>query len=118
MAKLVARVECHFGLQVVGSGDSREVFRAWLTLLCVSSSSTDLPFKESLNCRFPDPHFNAFIDLNGDCLADVFLTCQDGESSDRLSYQIWTNDKDGQFSLARKGDLPRGTKSVGFADMG
>lgn len=93
-------------------------FWACLTFLCVSSSSTDLPFKEPLNCRFPDPHFNAFIDLNGDCLADVFLTCQDSESSDRLSYQIWTNDKDGQFSLARKGDLPRGTKSVGFADMG
>lgn len=88
-----------------------------MLLTPLSSRSTDLPFKGTLDCDFPDPHFNAFIDLNGDCLADVFLTCRDGKSSDRLTYQIWTNDKEGMFSLARKGDLPRGTKSVSFADM-
>lgn len=70
------------------------------------------------DCKFPSPHFNAFVDLDGDCLADLFLTCQSGTSPDDLSYQIWINDKQGGFKLSRKGDLPRGTKSVGFADMG
>lgn len=67
---------------------------------------------------FSTPHSNAFIDLDGDCLADLFLTCQNGNSPDHLSYQVWLNDKDGKFKLARKGDLPFGTKSVSFADMG
>ncbi|KAM0792309.1 hypothetical protein ACM66B_004996 [Microbotryomycetes sp. NB124-2] len=76
------------------------------------------PFDMSaFECKMPDPHFNAFVDLDGDCLADLFLTCQDGSNEDHLSYQIWLNDKDGQFKLSRKGKLPDGTKSVGFADM-
>lgn len=70
------------------------------------------------NCTFPNPHFNAFIDLDGDCLADLFFTCKKGDSDLDLSYQIWLNDKSGGFKLARTGDLPKGTKSVGFADMG
>ncbi|BGO97546.1 hypothetical protein RTG_01521 [Rhodotorula toruloides ATCC 204091] len=83
----------------------------------------DAPFDLStaptgkFDCKFPSPHFNAFIDLDGDCLADIFLTCQDGESEDDLSYQIWLNSKDGQFRYARRGKLPKATKSVGFADM-
>ncbi|KAL8286465.1 hypothetical protein RQP46_004482 [Phenoliferia psychrophenolica] len=70
------------------------------------------------SCTFPKPHSNAYIDLNGDCLADIFLMCE-GKSEEYLSYQIWTNDKEGGYKLAKKqsGDLPRGTKSVGFADM-
>ncbi|ORY59424.1 hypothetical protein BCR35DRAFT_283657 [Leucosporidium creatinivorum] len=71
---------------------------------------------KNFDCKFPSPHFNAFIDLNGDCLADLFLTCE-GKSAEHLSYQIWLNNKDGNFTLSRKGDLPRGTKSVSFADM-
>ncbi|GAA6029384.1 hypothetical protein JCM8097_003650 [Rhodosporidiobolus ruineniae] len=88
-------------------------------------SLTDAPFDLSstssgtFTCKFPSPHFNSFIDLDGDCLADLFLTCQkSGGSDDELSYQIWLNSKDGSgFKLAREGDLPKGTKSVSFADM-
>ncbi|GAA6047594.1 hypothetical protein JCM3770_001581 [Rhodotorula araucariae] len=68
-------------------------------------------------CRFPSPHFNAFIDLDGDCLADLFFTCQNGDDADDLSYQIWVNKKERGFEYAREGKLPEGTKSVGFADM-
>ncbi|KAK4705610.1 integrin alpha FG-GAP repeat containing protein 1, partial [Phenoliferia sp. Uapishka_3] len=67
-------------------------------------------------CTFPSPHSNAYIDLDGDCLADIFLMCQ-GKSDEYLTYQIWTNTKEGSYKLARSGDLPKGTKSVGFADM-
>ena len=59
--------------------------------------------------------------MDGDCLADLFLTCGTGEkgSNELASYQIWRNDKDsGQFVLSRKAALPKGTKTVGFADMG
>ncbi|BGP45902.1 hypothetical protein JCM10450v2_001737 [Rhodotorula kratochvilovae] len=68
-------------------------------------------------CRFPSPHFNAFIDLDGDCLADLFFTCQNGDDAEDLSYQIWVNKKDRGFEYAREGKLPKGIKSVGFADM-
>ncbi|GJN88667.1 hypothetical protein Rhopal_001633-T1 [Rhodotorula paludigena] len=84
---------------------------------------TDAPFNLSstpsgaFTCRSPSPHSNAFVDLDGDCLADLFLMCQDGDDESKRSYQIWLNRKDGQFELARSGELPRGTKSVGFADM-
>ena len=78
----------------------------------------DPPFDAAeVECKFPSPHFNAFIDLDGDCLADLFLVCQIGKSHDELSYQIWLNDKKGGFKQARKGPLPKGTRSVGFADM-
>ncbi|GAA6006356.1 hypothetical protein JCM10207_000615 [Rhodosporidiobolus poonsookiae] len=88
-------------------------------------SLADAPFNltstpsNSFTCRFPSPHFNSFIDLDGDCLADLFLTCQKlGGGEDELEYQIWLNDRDGGgFRLARTGELPQGTKSVSFADM-
>lgn len=89
-----------------------------LQLTSPSFDSTSPPVDlKNFDCKFPSPHFNAFIDLDGDCLADLFLTCE-GKSAEHLSYQIWLNNKDGNFTLSRKGDLPRGTKSVSFADMG
>ena len=42
----------------------------------------------------------------------------EGKSEEHRSYQIWTNDKQGTYKHAMTGDLPLGTKSVGFADMG
>lgn len=71
----------------------------------------------TFDCKFPNPHSNAFIDLDGDCLADLFLVCQNGSSGDDLSFQIWINNKRGGFKLGMKGALPTGTKTVGFADM-
>ncbi|RHZ82632.1 hypothetical protein Glove_106g45 [Diversispora epigaea] len=65
------------------------------------------------NCTLADPHSNAFIDFNGDCLADLFLTCNDSSS---LTYQIWTNTK-GEFQFSRSGDLPKGTGQISFADI-
>lgn len=112
-------------------GQQRDHFvqRVRCSFLCASTlpeltfrgpDSTDAPFDHlsGFDCQFPTPHSNAFIDLDGDCLADLFLTCQNGKSPEKLSYQIWLNDKKGKFKLARKGDLPYGIKSVGFADMG
>lgn len=71
----------------------------------------------AFNCKLPSPHSNAFIDLDGDCLADLFLVCQDDTSSSGLSYQIWKNAKDSGFELAQTGSLPAGTGQISFADM-
>ncbi|GAA5874252.1 hypothetical protein JCM8547_007805 [Rhodosporidiobolus lusitaniae] len=88
-------------------------------------SLSDAPFdlsstsSGSFSCKFPSPHFNSFIDLNGDCLADLFLMCEKPSGSEtEFEYQIWLNSQEGKgFKLARTGDLPKGTKSVSFADM-
>ncbi|EGO21825.1 hypothetical protein SERLADRAFT_363011 [Serpula lacrymans var. lacrymans S7.9] len=66
-------------------------------------------------CTLSNPHSNAVIDFNGDCLADVFLVCDDG--SGHKSFQIWINNKDAGFSLAQQGSLPSGVHSISFADV-
>ncbi|CAH7682295.1 hypothetical protein PPACK8108_LOCUS15126 [Phakopsora pachyrhizi] len=75
----------------------------------------DIPFHEPVDCKLPNPHSNAFIDLDGDCLADVFLTCE--AENGRISFQIWSNTKSHGYSLARSGVLPLGTKQVSFTDI-
>ncbi|KAI0320316.1 hypothetical protein OF83DRAFT_1162494 [Amylostereum chailletii] len=87
-----------------------------------NQSQTDGPLYDIIdaplpgaNCRISNPHSNAVVDLNGDCLADVFLVCD--ESSNQKSFQIWVNNKDQGFSLAQNGRLPSGTQSVTFADV-
>ena len=67
-------------------------------------------------CTISNPHGNAVVDLNGDCLADIFLVCDDG--GDRKSFQIWVNNKDDGFSLSQQGPLPSGTQSISLADVG
>lgn len=47
---------------------------------------------------------------------DIFLTCEDVAGAQ--TYQIWTNSKANGFSLARQGELPKGTKQISFADVG
>ncbi|KAN0066109.1 hypothetical protein ACQY0O_000203 [Thecaphora frezii] len=72
-------------------------------------------------CTLSNPHSSAYVDLNGDCLADLFLVC--GTAGD-LSYQIWTANKpkakDSEppgFKFAASGRLPPGTGALSFADM-
>ncbi|KAG8786607.1 hypothetical protein FRC20_011034 [Serendipita sp. 405] len=68
-------------------------------------------------CVLPNPHSSAIVDLDGDCSADLFLTCK-VSGSDRLSYQIWLNDPSGGgFKLGQTGLLPKGAGMVSFADM-
>ncbi|GAA5933073.1 FG-GAP repeat domain-containing protein [Sporobolomyces koalae] len=100
----------------VPSNDSTSLF----TLTDAGDASFDFSSHPTgqWTCQFPTPHSNAFLDLDGDCLADLFFTCIDPQDSSRLEYQIWTNDKtSGKFVWKRQGQLPKGTKNVGFADM-
>ncbi|CAG8492968.1 10051_t:CDS:10 [Paraglomus occultum] len=78
---------------------------------------SDLPIDETATppCKLADPHSNAFVDLNGDCLSDLFLTCQD--DNDVKSFQIWINDKENGFVLKEDGNFPEGTGQISFADL-
>lgn len=69
-------------------------------------------------CELASPHSSALIDLNGDCLADLFLVCTTPDPAQN-SYQIWTARKDGpmQYDIARTGLLPRHAGPLSFADM-
>ncbi|KAJ2082003.1 hypothetical protein H4R24_001919 [Coemansia sp. RSA 988] len=62
-------------------------------------------------CRPASPHSSAFVDLNGDCLADLFIVCDGNEE-----YQIWTNSDKG-FVYSQTGKLPSDAGPVSFADM-
>lgn len=64
-------------------------------------------------CTLGHPHSSAHVDLDGDCLADLFLVCANH------AYQIWTAraDEPRTYDLARAGDLPPGAGPLAFADM-
>ncbi|KAF9540003.1 hypothetical protein EC957_004705 [Mortierella hygrophila] len=67
-------------------------------------------------CTLSDPHSSAFVDLNGDCLADLFLTCYDA-GTQQYSYVVYVNNKDAGFSFGVSGLLPEGAGQVTFADI-
>ncbi|KAJ2726077.1 hypothetical protein GGI07_000860 [Coemansia sp. Benny D115] len=62
-------------------------------------------------CKPASPHSSAFVDLDGDCLADIFVVCEGNEE-----YQIWVNSAEG-FRYSQTGKLPSGAGPVSFADM-
>src|SRR6202522_1528996 len=82
-------------------------------------------------CNLANPHSNAVVDLDGDCLAgivadssfkfilmhftDIFLVCDDGKGG--KTYQMWINKKDQGFLLSQEGALPSGTQAISFADV-
>jgi integrin alpha FG-GAP repeat containing protein 1 len=72
----------------------------------------DTPINVSPSLCTPSiTHSNAFVDINGDCKPDVFLTCNDN------SYEMWSTSKNSYWELARKGELPKGAKFISFVDM-
>lgn len=55
------------------------------------------------------------VDLDGDCLADLFLICT--KTNGQKFFQIWVNQKSAGFQLSLTGDLPNGIGAVSFADV-
>ncbi|PWN19934.1 hypothetical protein BCV69DRAFT_283464 [Microstroma glucosiphilum] len=106
---------------VFGSRNSTQAF---------TLSSAPLETGSEPPCQLATPHSSAFIDLNGDCLADLFLVCAPASGSSHQRYQIWTakrpaaadsqaggSSKYSSFTFARSGLLPRGAGPLSFADM-
>lgn len=80
--------------------------------------STQPPFVPSSKiCEPATPASNAFLDLDGDCLSDIFLMCKSKYSNDR-SFQIWKNREQAGFVFAGEWALPSGAGAISFADMG
>jgi integrin alpha FG-GAP repeat containing protein 1 len=80
-------------------------------------NSMDPPFNGGTPCLLNDPHSSAVLDIDGDCLADVFLHCKPSSPDAPSTYQIWINNKDSGFTLARTGELPPNAGQITFADM-
>ncbi|KAI8999088.1 hypothetical protein BD414DRAFT_476952 [Trametes punicea] len=103
------------------SASSSSSFKVWQNVWNASASQPDIfsivdpKLSGGAQCTLANPHSNAAVDLNGDCLADIFLVCED--RSGAKYFQIWVNNKDDGFMLAQQGTLPSGTQSISFADI-
>lgn len=84
-------------------------------IYCTSTSASNL-FNPTSQCTWSSPHSNAFVDLDGDCLADVVFVCENGDKSQTV--QIWTNQREEGFKLSQSFKLPTGAGPLTFADMG
>ncbi|KAJ7221636.1 hypothetical protein GGX14DRAFT_514588 [Mycena pura] len=94
--------------------------QTWQNIWNASDPSSPLfrvedPAFKGTQCKLSNPHSNAVVDFDGDCLADVFLLCDDGRGGNM--YQIWVNNKSDGFSLASQGSMPSGLQTVSFADL-
>ncbi|KAI9297650.1 hypothetical protein K502DRAFT_300520 [Neoconidiobolus thromboides FSU 785] len=75
--------------------------------------------KDKEMCLFSSPHSNGFIDMDGDCLADLFIVCEEKDSSKK--YQIWKNqvtmnDNEASFKLIKSDKLPKNINMIKFSD--
>ncbi|KAK7037504.1 hypothetical protein VNI00_010996 [Paramarasmius palmivorus] len=108
------------GMTPSSESGSINMLQAWQNVWNASEPNSPLfqvmdpPF-HGKQCKLANPHSNAVVDLNGDCLADVFLVCDDGRGG--TYFQIWVNNKADGFSLAKEHALPAGTQQISFADM-
>ncbi|TFY59525.1 hypothetical protein EVJ58_g5711 [Rhodofomes roseus] len=108
-----------FGVSPGGSSSSP--FKVWDNAWNASQKNSPIfnlvdPKFNGAQCTLSNPHSNAAIDLNGDCLADIFLVCDDTDTASKY-FQIWVNNKDDGFLLAQLGRLPKGAQSISFADI-
>ncbi|KAI0689777.1 hypothetical protein BC835DRAFT_1407738 [Cytidiella melzeri] len=105
----------------VPSAPSSSPFKVWSNVWNSSAEQSPVfeitqPNLTGPQCKLSNPHSNAAVDLNGDCLADLFLVCDEDNGRDQY-YQIWTNNKQKGFQLAQTGRFPSGFQSVSFADI-
>ncbi|KAH9483665.1 T-cell immunomodulatory protein [Psilocybe cubensis] len=108
------------GMTTSSTGSSSDIFQIWQNTWNASSPNPVLFNVQDANfkgqqCTISNPHSNAVVDLDGDCLADVFIVCDDGRGG--KTYQVWVNAKDKGFSLSQQGNLPSGTQAISFADI-
>ncbi len=79
--------------------------------------STATGCKTPTNVNFKKTHSNSFIDLNGDCAADLFL--QSVDANGVQSFEIWIkNTNDGKFCLVEESVVNIETTPVAFYDIG
>ncbi|OBZ75437.1 T-cell immunomodulatory protein [Grifola frondosa] len=106
---------------ITSPSSSNAPFKVWQNVWNSSQTISEIfnivdPQFTGAQCTLSNPHSNAAIDLNGDCLADIFLVCDDSDTKSKY-FQIWVNNKDEGFALAQLGRLPQGTQSISFGDI-
>ncbi|KAJ3312383.1 hypothetical protein HDV04_003133 [Boothiomyces sp. JEL0838] len=69
--------------------------------------------KQVLNgfCKVSDPHSNGFVDMDGDCMADLFLTCM---KDDKLGIEVYITP---EFELKYQTNLPENAGQILFGDF-
>ena len=65
-------------------------------------------------CKIAEHHSNATLDMNGDCLTDLVLTCEDNEG---LSLNIFKNSVSGFSESPVTVKLPEGSGIASFVDF-
>ncbi|CAO3685637.1 unnamed protein product [Umbelopsis vinacea] len=84
-------------------------------LFNVTSAQGLFDVKDSGNCVWSSPHSNAFVDLDGDCLADLVFTCTG--SNGQKSVQFWINNRNQGFKMVQQANLPNGADGDGSIDI-
>ena len=107
-------------LEVLTNQDnSVQVFKYDKSLI-KSSGLSDFSRSDSKTCQsyseitFAYPHSVAFVDLNKDCLADLFMTVV---YSGKTYFEIWLNAKDGTYCKVLSEPAPEGAGQVSFVDI-
>lgn len=75
-------------------------------------------------CKLAHPHSSSFVDLNGDCLADLLLHCFN-EKTHTYFLQIWVAETvmnfdtqhEPKYKFTMQTDLPEGAGQFSLADM-
>ncbi len=81
----------------------------------VSSASGCKAYSEVSSYSFTNPHSNSFVDFNGDCGADLFITSQD--SSGNTYFEIWLRTSDSKFCLVDVTKITNPISMVSIGDM-
>lgn len=74
--------------QAVSGGEETIVVRDFDSAIQMAKPESDCIQRSSSSVRLTSPHSVALIDLDGDCMSDLFLTVED-TSSGRRFYEIW-----------------------------
>jgi len=82
----------------------------------VSTGTGCKSFSEVSAQPFATPHSNAFIDFNGDCAADLFITSVD--ENNQVNFEIWLrNPEDSKFCLVEVAKITSPISVVSFGDI-
>ncbi|OMH84068.1 T-cell immunomodulatory protein-like protein [Zancudomyces culisetae] len=71
---------------------------------------------ETKFCELAQPHFSSVVDLNGDCVPDIFLHCVDN------TFELWLNDGKSNFTLYSRNKISLSNSNdeigqISFADI-
>lgn len=90
--------------QAVVDGEETFVIRDFYDAIPMKTLEPDCITKTIPNARMTSPHSMSLIDLDGDCMSDLFLTVEDS-SSGKKYYEIWLR-REAQTPLDISGERP------------